>query len=303
MDARPYSIAGHRIDVVAPSGVTDAIAHLLRYHADAAAPAPSALVRLDLADGEAAPACTLEHTDAGMRTSVWTIPAASSAWSPERVYYRALFAILARVLASLDVVRLHGALLAEERLGGVLLLGDRGAGKSSTSAAWVHEGGAVATDDTVLVGADGRVYGLHRELHVDPDLASRLPGLPGLSTAVEYLPGSHRLAYDWCADFPDRRAARVDPVAHVVASRVDAGASTTLRPLSDEELRDLIATAIEAEKENALISAAARDAAVTLLAGAHGWDATWGADVWTRPGKHIGAILKASRARAPSGAG
>src|SRR4029079_6364923 len=102
------------------------------------------------------------------------------------------FAVLARVLASLGVVRLHGALMAEARLGGVLLLGDRGAGTASTAARWVHEGGPVATDDTVLVGPDGRFHGLHRELHVDPDLTPRLPGLPGLAGSGEEPPRRRR---------------------------------------------------------------------------------------------------------------
>jgi len=234
----------------------------------------------------------------------WDIHKGSPEWSWERFYYRVLFRIMGDMLAKANVVRLHGALLYDEQVGAVLALGDRGAGKSSLAAGWLESGGLLTTDDTVLLRQSGsglKAFGIHRELHVDPQLSHRLPGLVGLPGSPEYLPGSNRLAFDWVRYFPGRLVSCPPWPAHVLRSRVTTGATTSISPLSRSELSALVEDAVQAESSNRDVAESVAAGAKNRLEACAGWDVTWGPDIWEQPGKHLGwlrAAIGSCRSRA-----
>ena len=222
---------------------------------------------------------------------VWAIPRTSLKLGPERFYYFILLPIISQVLASMGLCRLHGALLYHEETGGVVVLGPRGAGKSTVAAGWLAGGGLVSTDDTIFV--DGKAeeagfYGLHREIHIDPHLAEVLPTLPGLRTAPEYLPGQGRVAFDWIAHFPDQRIDSTSCVSHVVRSSVGYAESTVARRLSGFELDQLIDSAIRGEAENTAVHDESQVRVREALGQAIGHDIRWGWDIWGSSNKHVG---------------
>lgn len=234
---------------------------------------------------------------------VWEIPGDAGTWAPERFYYRILFPALSQAFAVLHIARLHGALLFDESIGVVLLLGDRGTGKSSVTAAWLEEGASVSTDDvTLLVNWNGELgcYGVHRELHVDPSLARYLPRVVGLRESKEYLPGAGRVAYDWVSHFPQQCTRALPAPNHIVQSTVKLNEHTKARQLTKTMLIQLIKRSLASETDNAFLPSEVSVFIRRTLELARGWAITWGPDIWEREGKHLTFLQNQFEGKTPT---
>lgn len=291
-------VAGVELSLTTPgSGLVEVVRRLLRHHVTPGI--DPAAVCLHLVEGEFGEARKPVPLQAGLvpaaarPTLVWGVPAAIGEWLDDHVYYRVLFPILADALARCGRLRLHAALLWDDEIGSVLALGDRGAGKSSLSAAWLQSGAKLATDDTVLVSCDGgrlALTGLHRDLHVDPALIPELGLLTGLKECQEYLPRSNRLSYDWVAARPRQRLEQAAEPVTVVVSSVEPQGRTTSVLLTRREARIALDRAAAGEAENQLLDDVTRSTVLARLKEQKVWKVTWGPDVWGRPGGHRGLL-------------
>lgn len=265
-----------------------ALAHVLRDHATAA-PIPVAdatiQVRTDAqrhVKSGATMVARVGHT--------WTFICAPRLphWTPEHAYYWLLFPLLTHVLGSYGLLRLHGAMVWDEPADRAFVaVGPRGAGKSTLAATWLADGGHVLTDDTVFVDCttrDAVWYGLRRDLHVDPELASHLAGLPGLEEAREYLPGQQRVAYDWVRWFPERVVRHTRADVHIILSHVAEGVRTRSTRGTLTDVLPHVGAASTSRQTQARAEFAAR------FAGSSVWLVAWGSDVWQRPERHRGYV-------------
>ena len=291
-----FFIAGSVIKFsVSDEPLVHTIKHLLRYHTIYQTTVhnqkPAFVVELVYGKfGKKKKPICLKGPTSHVKRWIWGIPSDAGNWHPERFYYRILFPVLSRAFAVLHIARLHGALLFDESIGAILILGDRGAGKSSVTAAGLEEGALVSTDDvTLLVNCDGKLgcHGIHRELHVDPRLASYLPRLSGLRTAEEYLPGTGRVAYDWVLNFPEQCAGPLPAPNHIVQSSVRLDEHTQARQLTTPMLSQLVEKALTSEPDNALLPNDTQTFIHRTLESACGWEITWGPDIWECEGKHL----------------
>lgn len=291
-----FSIAGVVFEfLVSDQWLTIAVEHLLRQHRLSEIPNSSVspyvvieLVRGDFGE-EKKPVC-LREPEVKEKHWLWGVPDTVDQWLIESFYYRVLFPVLSRTFAALSIARLHSALLFDDITGVVLLLGDRGAGKSSVTAGWLAAGASIATDDVTLLrqGADELLcYGIHRELHIDPNLRIYLPELKGLGEAQEYLPGTNRLAYDWYTRFPKQSATSLLNPSHIIQSTVNPDKPSSARLLSESELADLVERSLAAESDNLLLPDEFQAFIRHTLGLACGWAITWGADIWEHKGKHL----------------
>jgi hypothetical protein len=279
------------------------VQHLLRYH-NAADSAPQCVIQLVRGDFDMPrQVICLQKPDMNHSNEwIWGFATDLSGWTAEHFFYWVLSPLLSEVLAELQIARLHGAMLCDAQIGTVLFLGDRGAGKSSTVAAWLESGGTVLTDDTLMLRENtGQVacYGLRRELHVDPALSEVLRGLPALDTAKPYLPGKPRLAYDWVRYFPEQQVDTLPPPEHIIHTGVLAAEATTATALTAPALARLVTQYFEQEPTNALLAPKTRAVLLQSLQQANGWNVRWGADIWQQDGKHVGFLR---RQLSPSGA-
>ena len=222
----------------------------------------------------------------------WHVDPSAPGWNANRFYYLVLFPAICRVFPRLGLGRLHAAAIMDEALGTVLVLGDRGAGKSTFAASALYTGAKIATDDTVLVRGndlDRCILGVRRELHVDPAVCRRLPGLRGLENSTEYLPGARRLSYDWIRHYPSSCAGWLEAPRHVILSEV-GGRLTTAVPLPARNWAMELKRLLVDEAENALLTPGAESAVRVALARSTAWRVSWAQDVWKKGGRHIGFL-------------
>ena len=157
-----FDLAGNRISFIAKDRlITTKINELLRYHIDSpdhfmGPHTLTATIELfcDNASGNMPEAVFLkkEYLDKEIRWT-WQIQEKARNWSCEEFYYWVLLPVLRIVLAELAIIHLHGALLFDPNIGGVLILGQSRAGKSTVTASWLNNGGYIVTDDIVLLKA------------------------------------------------------------------------------------------------------------------------------------------------------
>lgn len=270
---------------VSDSGICGFLAHLFRYHARFADTDGEVQIELTRGDFGARKKPVLLECGAGFWR--WGVPVDAHEWLSERFYYRVLHPVLFSVFPTRRILRLQGALLADECLGPVMLLGDRGHGKTTVTAGWLQGGGGVVTDKTILVTGEPWSYGgIYRELHVDPILLPVLSGLPNLEEAEEYLPGRTRLKYDWIKNFPDRFTRYVGRPKHIIASSVAPSGKTTVRQLGRASIAEAVSDNLSLEQENLVLPRDTLDELISSLEEACGWEIVWGSDLLMHPGLH-----------------
>lgn len=222
------------------------------------------------------------------------IPRNSEQWLTESFYYKSLTPILNNILGCNEVLRLHAALLYHSATGSILLFGDRGAGKTTTTSSWLNSGGNIATDDVTLVrktNGNYRVFGLYRDLHIDPILISKLNQLNGLSESKEYLPGYNRLSYDWLLHFDERRITRTQRIRHVIFSSVNKKSLTKINKINIEEGLYMIINNNHLKEDNEKMSDETMGEMIErLLSHASFWEVSWGEDIWSYPKQHLGFL-------------
>ncbi len=164
-------------------------------------------------------------------------------------------------------VALHAALatVAGRR---TLILGDKGAGKTTLATRLLYSGHAVEGDELVLM-RNGQAVALPRSFHLKPGAASQIPELAG---RIEQLPKMYtsdigisaldpsQMGFDW--------SITVAPVDRVIWIRSNHGGQTTLlRQPSFEAVRHILQSALIWDgNRQALVAMAAR------LGGGGGWE-------------------------------
>ncbi len=292
-----FSLADFTLHFAAEEPVLQSrIDYLLHNHgiAGAAFDTPHGTVRLVVDEFRDEKEPVLESAQSGPNEWVWRVSAESARWLVESFYYRVLSPILSKTMALLQVTRLHGALLHHDSVGSVLIVGGRCAGKSTAAAAWLASGGSICTDDTVFIRCQGgRILssGLQRDLHIDPSNVLRLPELERLDRSEEYLPGTNRLSYDWCARFPHRRIRKLGAPEHILLSSFHGDAVTEFERLQDSVKGDAVEQIIRAEPENQSVCPGTLDIVRHQLRQASWWRVVWGEDVWTQ-GRHFAVIQR-----------
>jgi hypothetical protein len=275
-----FTFAGHSLRV---EGWPDAVRlarGVLRHHERPAAAAASAV--LAFVPAAAACAVTPGLLRRDERTWTWSVPRDIVRAGPDWFFYHGFAWALHQMWDALGFVRLHAALLYGERSGGILVAGERHDGKSSVAAGWLGQGGALATDDTVLLNPAGRpplAAGVLRELHLDSRLFPMLPGLDGLADSEPYLPGRSRVRYDWVTRYPAQVVRGPVSVDAVIRTRVSAGGPTSARRVDGPEAAGIVRAAVEGEPGRL-------EPAAEWLAGVPAWEVTWGPDLWSMPGLH-----------------
>jgi len=122
------------------------------------------------------------------------------------------------------------------KIGGLLIGGRTGAGKSTTALACVRAGWTFAGDDYVLIGTDPipRVEPLFASARLKADMVARMPNLAAAHAGTPTVVGREKvdlvllgtLSQDAFGGFPARA---------IVLPRVRAGGRTTVRPASPAE--------------------------------------------------------------------
>ncbi len=290
------AVGGVTIDIDCPHDFASAVNEVLGPHIISSLKVPEAviLLRYGGTDEYRFPRLGQRNTPSRNQT-VWLIPPGAPQWLPEHCFYWLILPTINACLALHNVVRVHAALLFHRLVGPILIVGRRGDGKSSAAAAWLDTGGCLGTDDTVYFNwASGNMqcFGLMRELHIDPDIRKHLPNLPGLATANDYLPGKHRLRYEWWSLFPSRVVRSCGPPRHILRSHVLEEEISTIKRLGTGRLREIVDEAIDGEPENAQVDRCVLQETKRQLSNAYGWEARWGADVWQMPQKHRGLLFQ-----------
>lgn len=293
-----FSLGGRNVQfAVSNQEMVDTLRYLLRYHHLPCGTHPDVCIQLVRQESPVSqgysPIC-LSVPDAGQNQWVWSAPSYPQSWTADHFFYWVLSPLLSRIFATLQLARLHGALLFEQTIGTFLLLGQRGSGKSSTVASWLECGGGVVTDDTPLLRQTNKqlaCYGLQRELHIDPFLFPFLSQLPELREAKPYLPGKQRVAYDWKRYFGSQSKEVVSFPQHIIACQVDGEKATSIEKLSPIELERLVQANIREDVFHILLSAETEASILEAVKQTRGWSVTWGKDIWSYPGKHRAFLL------------
>jgi hypothetical protein len=263
-------------------------------------PAPRIEIDLYIDDRcEARACCVVEGGSGSRRAWRWTLAPATASALPNRLYYWAILPIVVRALGAEDVLRLHAAALASDWSAGIVVLGPSGAGKSTAAAGWIAGGGALIADDTVFArevrsahGSEFWWFGLRRPLHIGPDVLPHLTELKGLRSAIEYLPGRGKVAYDWWADCPTRTIAAIPGPRHVILSAVGDSARTRVDPATADAVAEALWEGIAPDGGPVAARTAVVERCLEALHGARAWKVTWGRDVWSDPRRHYGLVRK-----------
>jgi hypothetical protein len=106
-------------------------------------------------------------------------------WQPDVAFVRTFVPVLLCLLLWLRGFHyVHGALLSLPRVGTLLLLGESGAGKSTTLLGLLRHGARWFTDDMAFVGpagtAESGLYGLPRDFHLTDNTLAAFPELQSL---------------------------------------------------------------------------------------------------------------------------
>ncbi|GAA1649563.1 hypothetical protein [Actinoplanes couchii] len=286
MISATVTFAGRLVRIDGPEPVIGLARVVLAHHEVPRPAAPDATLTCAVAPG-GAPATM--SGEAGRRT--WTLPADILDGGANWFFYYGFAKALHVVWADLGLIAVHGGLLVDCDDTAVLVVGHRHDGKSSTAAGWLDEGGRLAGDDTALMDmrCDPPLFsGLLREMHLDRELAALLPGLDGVADAEPYLPGRPRVGYDWAGRFPGQVMAKPVSISAVVRTRVDRTRETSARPLPAGSGWDVVRSTLEADPGVAEAIPAARRHLGRLTA----WEVTWGPDIWTSRGKHLGFLRR-----------
>lgn len=277
--------------------VRDAVAHLLANHRAARTEDDAIEVALDIhRHGETKLRCVQNGLED--RRWRWTIAPQIATALPNRLYYWAILPILVRVLAANDVMRLHAAAIDSAWSGGILILGDSGAGKSTTTAGWLEGGGRVIADDTLFareVGAAFTFYGLRRPLHVPFDMVGHFARLRGCQSAPEYLPGRRKVGYDAWGVYPERAVAAMTAPRSILLSSVADRARTLLHPAPSRTTAAALRRAVTDVGLPDVVSQRVYDRCWCDLSRVTAWTIRWGRDVFTHPEKHHGVLRELLR--------
>jgi hypothetical protein len=286
MASATFMFGGRALRVEGRSDAVGLARAVLRHHehpaaSEAEAGAVLRLIRCDAGAGAAA------NTARGRAPAwTWAVPEHVVRDGPDWFFYYGFAQVLHQVWDGLGFVRLHGALLCGEESGGILVTGERHDGKSSVAAGWLEQGGALATDDTVLLDAYGcppRGVGVLRELHLDRSLAPVLTRLDGLAEAEPYLPGRPRIRYDWVTRFPAQVVRVPVAIGAVIRTRVAVGRPTSARRIGQPAAAEVIRAAVEGDTGRL-------GPARQWLDSVPVWEVTWGPDLWSMPGMHRGYL-------------
>ncbi len=223
----------------------------------------------------------------------WALSANVATALPNRLYYWAILPILVRVLAAEHIMRLHAAALASRWSAVILILGDSGAGKSTTAAGWLAGGGSLVADDTLFareIDSEFWFYGLRRPLHLPFDAVAHFAGLQALEGAREYLPGRRKVAYDCWRAYPERAITAVPGPRHVVLSSVGDRPSTWCRPASPDAVAEGLRRAAALEGGPQPVHADLMDRCLKCLHQASAWEVCWGRDALSHAEKHYGLL-------------
>ncbi len=293
-----FSLGGRNIQFsISDQEIANLFQHLLRHHSMPDISHPDVrirLVRQAFSTSQGYTPICLSSPSAEQDEWLWGVPSYPEDWTSEHFFYWIVSPLLSRVFATLQVVRLHGALLFDQTIGTLLFLGPRGAGKSSTVASWIECGGSMITDDTPLLKKElGEIYcyGLQRELHIDPSLAPFLPHLPELHEAREYLPGKQRVAYDWKRYFESQSKEVLAFPLHILSCQIKAEQPTSIEALSPDELEHLVQANIQEDQFHTFLSPRTVASVVEATKSARGWSVSWGKDIWRSTGKHRAFLL------------
>lgn len=145
-----------------------------------------------------------------------------------------LVALLHSWLERLGLQVVHAAAVGRAD-GGVLIVGEGGAGKSTTALSCLQSDLRYAGDDYCLVGAGvcPRVFSLYSSAKVTHDHLSRLPHLAPL---VQCLPNGGEKAVLFLSDHYAERLIPAFPLRGILLARISGRATTELRKMSRAEV-------------------------------------------------------------------
>lgn len=178
----------------------------------------------------------------------------------------------------------------------LVLLGDAGAGKTTTLLSLLAAGATYLGDDRVLLregSRDIQLLGYPRDFHVSPDTLRAHPRLRA-HPALPTLDGKSRL--DPGAAFPDRFQASFEGKITLLAPSVQPGTVTQLRPLAPAEALGRLLGASATVALEVLPARERQLALLTRLANtAPAYELRLGSDVLLEPGRAGTRLLELVR--------
>lgn len=189
----------------------------------------------ELSDGST----TISVEDAGRRIEGWVHER-----SLEDVHCLVdvqFFLALAIALRSRGLFHLHAGALVDARGDALLIVGDAGCGKTTTSLALLASGWAALGDDAIWLrrrAGQVELLAVSRPFHVAATSARMVPDWGHLLEARHAARHAGKSDLDVRRHFPDRFCARASDPKVVIYPRIGASARSLLRPLCPTEAFD-----------------------------------------------------------------
>ena len=139
---------------------------------------------------------------------------------------------LAYLFSCRGLFDLHGAALDNHEIG-YLVLGESNSGKSSIALSLVHQGWHYASDDSLLLKADGdsvEVLSFRKNFYIDPEVASKYPELDSHFLSENDMDGCKRFL-DLDQIYPDQFQPSIIPKI-LIFSKIIPDKKSALQPLT-----------------------------------------------------------------------
>ncbi|MBI2375926.1 MAG: hypothetical protein HYV07_18175 [Deltaproteobacteria bacterium] len=177
----------------------------------------------------------------------------------------------------------HAASIVSARGSGVLVLGEGGAGKTTTTLACLERGFAYGSDDACFVTQDLDVVPAPSLFHVGERTARAFPRV-GALLGPAYRANNDKRSLDPRRAFPGRERERLAPPRLLVVPRLDADAITKLEPWSmAETLGALLTSAAFVVVDGMPYASEQLEVERRLATSAKGFELSLGADALADP--------------------